>query len=228
MRTGMLLAAWVAFAVVDGQAQTAPPGARTYVDPQKRFEFSYPDSFGSPAPGTDSGFQNRVAAIRFTALAGLGGEAALTSGFIDVDIQALGGLYDAIARSVLPDPDAKGLVAALPRVTPANFCALLGAADRAKGLTLPPRLLPVVKALDASRNVNPVVRRCGVSAGVAVFHKETTFESGTVSTRQHVFGALRFLAPPYSSFQFVRGLATPPAAADLDIAERIVRSFVAR
>jgi len=228
MRTAVLLAAWVVIAVIDGQAQSAPPGWRTFVDPQKRFEFSYPESFGTPGPGTDSGFRNRVAAVRFSSLGGLGGEAALTSGFIDVDIQALGGLYDSIARSVLPDADAKALVAALPPVTPANVCALLGAADRLQGLTFPSRLLPVVKMLDASRNINPVVRRCGVSGGLAVFHKETTFEAGKVSARQHVFGALRFLAAPYSSFQIVRGLNTPPAAADLDTAERLVRSFVAR
>ena len=229
MRAGVLLATWVAIAAVHGQAQSAPqPGWRTFVDPQKRFEFSYPDSFGTPGPGTDSGFQNRVAAVRFSSLVGLGGEAAVTSGFIDVDIQALGGLYDAITRSVLPDADANTLVAVLPPITPANFCALLGAADRVQGLALPPRLLPAVKMLDASRNVNPVVRRCDVSGGVAVFHKETTFEAGKVSARQHVFGALRFLAAPYSSFQFVRGLNTSPAAADLDAADRIVRSFVVR
>ena len=103
-----------------------------------------------------------------------------------------------------------------------------GAADHVQGLQLPPRLLAAAKILDTSRNVNPVVRRCGVSGGVAVFHKETTFESGTVSARQHIFGALRFLAAPYSSFQIVRGLNAPPAAADLDAAERLVRSFTAR
>jgi hypothetical protein len=228
MRTSLLLAAWTALVVATVQAQTAPVGWRTFVDPQKRFQFSYPESYGTPAPGTDSGFRNRVAAVRFSSLAGLGGEAALTSGFIDVDIQALGGLYDSIARSVLPDADAEALAAALPPVTPANFCALLGAVDRVQSLKLPPRLLPAARMLDASRNVRPAVRRCGVSGGVAVFHKETTFESGAVSARQHVFGAVRFLVAPYSSFQFVRGLNTPPAAAELDTAERLVRSFVAK
>ncbi len=226
MRTIVAAACWIALAAAS-HAQTAP-GWRMYDDPQKRFSFSYPESFGTPAQGTDSGFGNRVAALRFTALTGLGGEAALTSGFIDVDIQAVGGLYDAIARSVLPDADARALVSALPPLTPSNFCAQLGAASRLQGLTVPPRLLPVVKMLDASRNVNPVVRRCDVSNGVAVFHKETTFESGRVSARQHLFGAVRFLAAPYSSFQFVRGLNTPPSAADLQTAERLVRSFTAR
>jgi hypothetical protein len=218
----------LAVATTGGHAQGTTAGWRTFVDPQGRFEFSYPESFGEPVRGTDSGFQNRTAAYRFPALVGLGGEAALTSGFIDVDIQALGGLYDSIARGVLQDADVPTLVAALPRLTPTNFCSMLGATDRVQGLKLAPRLLTAAKMLDVVRNVSPVVRRCTVTDRVAVFHKETTFESGTMSARQHLFGALRFLDAPYSSFQLVRGAATAPSAADLDVLERVVRSFVIR
>ena len=218
----------LAAAIAGGRDQGAPAGWRTFVDPQGRFEFSYPESFGEPARGTDSGFRNRTAAFRFPALAGLGGEAVLTSGFIDVDIQAFGGLYDSIARGILQDADVPTLVASLPPLTPTNVCAILGAPDRVQGLKLAPRLLTAAKMLDAMRNVSPVVRRCVVTDRVAVFHKETTFESGTMSARQHVFGALRFLDAPYSSFQLVRGATAGPSKADLDLLERVVRSFTIR
>jgi hypothetical protein len=208
------------------QTQAPPAGWRVFVDPQGRFEFSYPPSFGEPVRGTDSGFRNRVAAVRFLGLAGLGGEAALTSGFIDVDIQAVGGLYDAIARGVLQDADVPTLVAALPPLTPANFCSILGATDRAQGLKLSPLLLTAARMLDVIRNLDPVVRRCAVTDRVAVFRKEATFQSGAMSARQHLFGAVRFLDAPYSSFQLVRGLNVPPSPADLDALERVVRSFV--
>ena len=218
----------VAAAAAGGRDQGAPLDWRTFADPQGRFEFSYPASFGEPVRGTDSGFRNRTAAFRFPALVGLGGEAVLTSGFIDVDIQALGGLYDAIARGVLQDADIPVLLAALPPVTPASFCSVLGATDHVQGLKLAPRLLTPAKMIDVMRNVSPVVRRCVVTDRVAVFHKETTFESGAMSARQHLFGAVRFLDAPYSSFQLVRGAAAAPSTADLDLLERVVRSFTVR
>jgi hypothetical protein len=58
-----------------------------------------------------------------------------------------------------------------------------------------------------------------------VFHKEATFSSGRASARQHLYGAIRFLDAPYSPFQIVRGATTRPAAADLDVLARVVRSF---
>jgi hypothetical protein len=110
MRTFVCVLCALGLAGGAARGQAPPAGWRVFVDPQGRFEFSYPASFGEPVAGTDSGFRNRVAAVRFLGLAGLGGEAALTSGFIDVDIQAVGGLYDAIARGVLQDADVPTLV----------------------------------------------------------------------------------------------------------------------
>ena len=49
-----------------------------------------------------------------------------------------------------------------------------------------------------------------------------------MSARQHLFGAVRFLDAPYSSFQLVRGAAAAPSTADLDLLERVVRSFTVR
>ena len=78
------------------------------LDPQGRFEFRYPTTFGNPLPGTNNGFGDRVAAIRFSLLPPsplrLGGEAALTRGFPLVDLQAAGGFYDAITLEIFPDP----------------------------------------------------------------------------------------------------------------------------
>jgi hypothetical protein len=48
---------------------------REYVDPGRRFRLSYPAEFGAPSPGTNDGFADRVAAIRFAVFsAGIGGE----------------------------------------------------------------------------------------------------------------------------------------------------------
>ena len=225
MRLAVAFACAFATVTLSALNQGTPAGWSTFSDPQKRFAFSYPASFGQPERGTDSGFRNRVAAFRFAGLVGLGGEAVVTSGFVDVDIQALGGLYDSIARGVLQDADVPVLVGALPPLSPSNFCSALGSSDRVQGLNIAPRLLPAAKALDAMRNVNPLVHRCTVTGRVVVFHKETTFQTGAMAARQHLFGAVRFLDAPYSSFQIVRGLNSPPSDTDLAVLEQVVRSF---
>jgi hypothetical protein len=220
-----LVASCLAVLVAVVHAQAPQPGWRTFVDSDRGLAFTAPEHYGAPVRGTDSGFRNRVAAYKFPSLSGVGGEAVLTAGFIDVDLQAVGGLYDAIARGVLQDTDVPVVVAALTPLTANNFCAVLGATNRAAGLKLPPRLLAAAERLDAMRNISPVVHRCTVTSGIAVFHKETTFQSATVSARQHLFGAVHFLGAPYSSFQVIRGLPSAPSADDLDTLARIVQSF---
>jgi hypothetical protein len=79
--------------------------------------------------------------------------------------------------------------------------------------------------VDRMRHVDPRVVRCDVQDGVVVFHEEVTFETPAASARQHLFGAVRFLAPPYSAVQFVRGMPSAPSSADLDTASRMLRSF---
>src|SRR5687768_9302208 len=96
---------------------------REYADPDRRFRFSYPASFGEPSPGTNDGFGDRVAAIRFSEFSlGIGGEAALTRGFPVIDLQAAGGLYDAIALEVFPDAIRRAIVGALQPLSITNFC----------------------------------------------------------------------------------------------------------
>lgn len=202
------------------------PGVATYRDPQGRFTFEYPVSFGTPGRGTDDGFGDRVAAVRFSNLMGLGGEAVLTTGPIAVDVQALGGLYDPIALQVFPDAIKTQVVAARPAVTRASFCQLLGAADHlgaAAGLT--ERVREAARNVDRMRNIDPRVVRCQMAGDTVTFHKEATFASGAMSARQHIFGALRFLDGPFSAFQIVRAALSPPTDEDHDVLARIVRSF---
>jgi hypothetical protein len=132
------------------------PGLATYRDPQGRFTFEYPVSFGTPGRGTDDGFRERVAAVRFSNLTGLGGEAVLTTGPIVVDVQALGGLYDPIALQVFPDAIKAQVVAARPAVTRAGFCRLLGAADHlGAAASLPERVREAARNVDRMRNIDP-------------------------------------------------------------------------
>lgn len=220
----MMRALAVALVLAAASPQT-PPGWQTYTDPQKRFAFDYPPAFGTPGRGTDDGFQTRTAAIRFSGLAGLGGEAVVTSGPITVDVQALGGLYDSFARGVFPDADLAVVLNALPAPAPSNFCALLGTADHLAGQTLPVRLVAAARQVDQMRNLDPVVHRCDLTGDVVVFHKEATFAAGAIKARQHVYGVVRFLPAPFSSFQIVRGSTTPPAAAELEMLAQVAGTF---
>ena len=87
-----------------GRPPLRPLARAAAADPARRFRFSYPASFGEPSPGTNDGIGDRVAAFRFSVFSsGIGGEAALTSGFPVIDLQAAGGLYDANALEVFPE-----------------------------------------------------------------------------------------------------------------------------
>ena len=209
-----------------GAASFQSPGLATYRDPQGRFTFEYPVSFGTPGRGTDDGFRDRVAAVRFANLMGLGGEAVLTTGPIVVDVQALGGLYDPIALQVFPDAIQAQVVAARPPVTRASFCQALGAADHLGAAAgLPERVREAARSVDRMRNIDPRIVRCQMAGDTVTFHKEATFVSGAVSARQHIFGALRFLDGPFSAFHIVRAAPAAPTDEELDVLTRIVGSF---
>jgi hypothetical protein len=189
---------------------------REYTDAAGRFRFSYPASFGTSSPGTNNGFGDRVAAIRFSVFsAGLGGEAVLTRGFPVVDLQAVGGLYDAIALEIFPDATRRAIIQALPVLNPSNFCQQLGreqhldpAIDTLASLSAQQRT--AIASVDRMRNVNPQVVRCVISGTTVTFDKEVALQPG--SPRQHVYGAVRFLDRPYATFQIVRaGQAPEPA-----------------
>jgi hypothetical protein len=201
----------------------------TYRDGRGRFEFRYPPDYGTPGPGTDDGFRDRVAAVRFTSLAGLGGEAALTTGRVLVDIQAVGGLYDDISLQVFPDALRARIESLVPPLTIENFCASLGQQDHLPAnIPFEPKLADLIRSVDRTRNGDPKVVQCVRADAVITFHKEATFVAGVVKARQQLYGAVRFLPAPYSSFQFVRGMLDAPSPAALDAMTRMVQSFTVR
>ena len=206
---------YVAIVMALGLAQAAPQ--REYSDPARRFRFSYPASFGDASPGTNNGFGDRVAAIRFSVFSsnGIGGEAALTRGFPVIDIQAAGGLYDAITLEVFPDALRRQIVGMLAPLSAANFCTQIAMEQHVDpqgpafaALTAPQRA--ALASADRMRNVNPRVLRCDVDGSTVTFDKEVAFAPG--SPRQHVYGAVRFLGAPYSTFQIVRAGPAPDTA----------------
>jgi hypothetical protein len=207
------------------------PAVVEHRDPQGRFSFTHPRSYGTTSPGTNDGFGGRFAAVRFSSFpAPLGGELVLTTGFPFVDLQALGGLYDSIALEVFPDPLRRRIVAQLPRLTAANFCDALGRAvhldvdgPALSGFTADQRA--AIRRVDEIRSIKPVVVRCGQRDGVITFDRETSFGAG--GPRQHIFGAVRFLDGNISSVQLVAGAPVPRAGVIEDIAA-IVRSVTAR
>ena len=188
---------------------------REYRDPAGRFRFSYPAEFGLPSRGTDDGFGDRVAATRFSVFSGgIGGEAALTRGFPVVDIQAVGGLYDAITLQVFPDSLRRLIVGALVPLSAANFCRAIAQEQHLDLRAAPLAALPaeqrsMIAATDRIRNVGPRVLQCVVDGTTVTFDKEVGFAAG--GSRQHVYGAVRFLESPYSTFQVVRAGPAPDA-----------------
>ena len=184
-----------------------------YVDSGRRFRFSYPSDFGAPSPGTNDGFQDRVAAVRFAAFSsGIGGEAALTRGFPVVDIQAAGGLYDAIALEILPESMRRLILQALTPLSVTNFCQQIAQEQHLDpqavalgALTAQQKL--AIASTDRMRNVGPRVLRCVVDGATVTFDKEVASQPG--GPRQHVYGAIRFLDVPYATFQIVRAGSAP-------------------
>jgi hypothetical protein len=194
-----------------------------YRDPAGRFQFEYPAGYGTVVPGTNSGYGDRVAALRFSALSGLGGEAALTRGFPMLDLQAAGGLYDAIALEVFPAPLRVRVVAAIPELTARNLCDTLARESHIDLSRFPAAQRDAIRSVDSMRNHSPAIRTCAANGETVIFHKETSLQPG--SPRQHVFGAVRFLPSPYSTFQFIRAAGDPPSPESLREIEDLVNSW---
>jgi hypothetical protein len=220
-------------------AQSSSQGWLTYQDPRSRFQFMYPDGFGKPSPGTDNGFLNRAAAIRFSEFSAgvaarriiLGGEAVLTDGPPQLDLQAAGGLYDSITLQIFPARIATVIRNALPVLTADVFCDAIGreqhldpADGRLSALTAAQR--GAIAVVDRMRNIAPKVLHCEVLAGTVTFDKESA--SDPAGPSRHVYGAIRFLPPPYSSFQLVRGSADAPGRALLHQIATVVNSWKER
>ena len=207
--TAVLTVGVVAAAVLASGLQTME-----YRDPESRFVFAYPQAFGSTSVGTNSGFANRVAAIRFSIFSteGIGGEAVLGKGPPSLDLQAAGGLYDDIASETMLAPMVKAVAAVLPRLTLANFCQQI-AREQHVDLAAPAfAALPEnqrlgVGMMDRLGNVAPKVYRCDAAGDTIVFDKDAALTPGGV--RRRVYGAVRFLTGRYSTFEIIRGGGTP-------------------
>jgi hypothetical protein len=218
----------LAVIVLSGPVRTAQDWP-TYRDARGRFEFRYPPDFGNPEQGSDDGFRDRVAAVRFPITTTLGNQATLTKGRVLVDVQAAGGLYDDITLQVFPEAMRVKVEQLVPPLTLDNFCASLGQQDHLPAqLPFDTTVADMVRSIDRTRNGDPKVIRCDRVDDVVTFHKEATFVAGVVKARQQIYGAVRFLPAPYSSFQFVRAGLVPPSASEIENISRLVRSFTVR
>lgn len=229
-----LACAMYAISVV--MAQSQPDSLRSYKDPQNRFQFTYPAGFGTPGPGTDTGFRNRTAAIRFSEFSAgvhagritLGGEAVLTSGAPQLDLQAAGGLYDGITLQIFTEPIVNMIRNALPVLTSDKFCNAIGgerhlnpADQRFAGLTAQQRA--TIASVDRMGNISSKVLRCEVVGDTVTFDKEADFDPAGSS--RHIYGSIRFLSTPYSSFQLIRGSGDEPGEALLQEMTAVVNSW---
>jgi len=221
-----------------GKSEITLEGWLKYTDPQNRFNFSYPPIFGTPSQGSNNGFGDRVAAIRFSAFSSgvqngqiiLGGEVALTKGFVLIDIQAFGGLYDSISLEVFPDTLRNNIISSLPKLTTANFCGELAKEqhiDLSKSVfaSLSQQQKDAIISMDKTRNIDPKVIRCDVNGDTVTFHKEVTAEFGQSKSRQNIYGAIRFLKSPFSSFQLIRATAEAPSQEILTTMTSVINSF---
>ena len=209
-----------------------------YTDPQNRFSFSYPPAFGTPSRGTNDGFGDRVAAVRFSKFSSgiqngkivLGGETTLTKGFVLVDIQALGGLYDSITLKVFPDALRNNIISNLPVLTTTNFCQELAKEqhldlNKSVFISLNQQQKDAIINMDKTRNTDPKVIRCDVDGDTVTFQKEVLVKLGHSKSRQNIYGAIRFLASPFSSFQIIRATAETPTQEMLNNITSVVKSF---
>lgn len=221
-----------------GKSEDALAGWLKYTDSQNRFSFSYPPTFGNLSQGTNSGFGDRVAAIRFSEFSSgvhvgkiiLGGEVALTKGFVLVDVQAIGGLYDSISLEVFPETMRSNIIANLPTLAATNFCNELARAqhidlNKSAFVSLNQQQKDAIMAIDRTRNIDPKIIRCNTSGDTVTFHKEATFESGQAKSRQNIYGAIRFLQPPFSSLQLIRATAEAPSQETLKDMTSVIKSF---
>jgi hypothetical protein len=221
MTRGAGIAALLAMLTAPGALSTAQSGWLTYSDPRGQFTFRYPAELGPPSNGSDAGFEERAASVRFAAA---NAEVVLNRGVVRVDHQAVGGLYDHFSLQALPLRTRPQIEAALPRLSAGTFCTQL-AADHAAALALPADLRAVARAVDRLQYVNPHVEVCESSGEVIRFSRTAAVSDAPGAPRPYVYGAIRFLRGPNASFQIVARSAQAPSASVLDEMSRVVESF---
>jgi len=80
--------------------------------------------------------------------------------------------------------------------------------------------------VDQMGNTNPKIVSCELREDTIRFDKEVAFQEG--GARNHIYGAVRFLREPYSTFRLIRGTGKAPSAALLDQMTEVVKSWRAR
>lgn len=205
-----------------------------YTDTQNRFSFSYPSYFGiASSEEADIGLEE-IASVKFSDFSYgsqedkiiLGGLAVLREGFIFVDQQALGGLYDPFSQGIFDEEDLNIILENIPTLTAENFCDELSKAshidlNKSPFSSLSQQLRDGIVGVDQMRNFDPKVISCSVSDDTVTFYKEGGQEFGPVN---HIYGAIRFLESPFSSFQIIR-IAEEPTQEILDDITSVVKSF---
>ena len=226
------------FVGLEQSAEAQPAGWKTYADPKGWYTFNYPTEFGKVGRGTNSGFGNRADALSFANFSAgmrngkifLGGEAALTKGRVTIDLQAVGGLYNSIAMEIFPEPRRKKLIRNLPALKASNLCRMLAKQDhidlgRKDFRSISARMKNGIRQVDRMRNLEPKIIFCKVSGNTVSFHKIATFQAGAMRARQHIYGAVRFVKSPYSSFQLVRGEIDAPGGGIVESMTELVNSI---
>jgi hypothetical protein len=84
-----------------------------------------------------------------------------------------------------------------------------------------PQQRATVPQVDAMRHANPRVLQCVVEGDTVTFDEEVSAPGGP---RLRVYGAVRFLAGEYSTFQLVRG-GRPPDPPVLSTITAVVKSW---
>ena len=211
-------------------------GWLTYTDAGGRFSFLYPSIFGEALAGTNRNFfgtEDEEYSIAFPH-GPKGIDVVVTKGRVWIVAQALGGLHDSTTLGgiieVLPPLLRTSLLAHASSLKITNFCEELSKKQHIDRndpgfMSLTSVQKNMIINLDRTRNIDPGVIKCEVSGEVVTFHKIVTFESEKFKNRQHIYGAVRFLDAPFSSFQIVQVSTEPPTEQLLQGMSAIVRSL---
>ena len=119
----------------------------------------------------------------------------------------------------------------LESLTVSNFCAAIAREHHvdpasATFASLTSRQREALGSVDQMGNINPKIVSCELRGDTIRFDKEVAFQAG--GPRNRVYGAVRFLREPYSTFQLIRGTGKAPSAALLDQITEVVKSWRAR
>ena len=120
-----------------------------------------------------------------------------------------------ITLEIFPQPIRNLILKSLEPLTASNFCAAIARerhVDAASAVfaSLTSRQKEAVSNVDRMGNINPKLVSCQLEGDTIRFDKEVAFQEQ--GPRNHLYGAIRFLREPYSTFQLIRGSPNAPSA----------------